>query len=102
MDIGYSPPERSTEWPPPWLSPDLRTCAAVVAPWLMAWLRFMRCAHAGGADPVPPDPARPDASLAASASPPTVPMVEEPPVAAKTARAPEHRLSFIAPTAMDT
>src|ERR1700735_688625 len=59
----------------------------------------MRGAHGGGADPSPPEPARPDASLAAS--PPTVPMVEEPPVAAKLERAPEAKLSFMAPAARE-
>ena len=36
------------EVPPPWLSPLRTAWAAAVTPWLMAWERFMRRAHAGG------------------------------------------------------
>jgi len=90
--MSYSPPERSTEWPPPWLSPDLRTCAAVCAPWTIDWLRFMRWAQAGG--PEPSDP--PVGAVGVLGElPPTVPPVDEPPVAAKLDRAPAAKLSRI-------
>jgi hypothetical protein len=36
------------EDPPPWLSPLRTAWAAAVTPWLKAWERFMRRAHAGG------------------------------------------------------
>ena len=38
------------EAPPPWLSPERTAWAAAVAPWLMVWVRFRRCAQAGGAE----------------------------------------------------
>jgi hypothetical protein len=59
-----------------------------------AWLRFMRCAQAGGPDSAGLD-AVGDARLEAS-PPPIVPSVEEPPVLAKLDRAPEAKLSCIA------
>jgi len=37
--------------PPPW-SPERTAWTAAVAPWLMAWLRFMRAAQAGAAEDV--------------------------------------------------
>jgi len=95
----YSPPERSTEWPPPWLSPDFRACAAVCAPLVMAWLRFMRCAQAGGPDSEGPDGVCGGGAPLEASPPPTVPIVEEPPVLAKLDRAPEAKLCCMAPAA---
>src|SRR5690606_28533790 len=69
--------ERLTEEPPLWLSPERTACAAMVVPWFTACERRMRCAQAGGVPVAEADAAGADAS----AAPPTVPMVEVPPVA---------------------
>jgi hypothetical protein len=56
-------------------------------------LRRIRCAQAGGLDPL-------ELGVGAAASPPlTVPFVEEPPVAAKLDLAPAAKLSRIEPAA---
>ncbi len=65
----------------------------MVAPWWIDWLRRIRCAQAGGLDPL-------ELGVGAAASLlPTVPWVEEPPVAAKLDRAPAAKLSRIEPAA---
>src|SRR3546814_19655260 len=74
--------ERLREEPPPWLSPERTAWAAMVAPWLTAWDRCIRCAQAGGL------PAGEDAAAGAALLPPTVPAVDDPPVTPKAARAP--------------
>src|SRR3546814_4837234 len=57
--------ERLREEPPPWLSPERTAWAAMVAPWLTAWDRCIRCAQAGGL------PAGEDAAAGAALQPPT-------------------------------
>src|SRR5690606_13512110 len=69
--------ERLMEAPPPWLSPERTAWAAAETPWLRAWLRRIRCAQAGG-----PSAAGALAG-AGEAPPPTVPMVDVPPVVSK-------------------
>ena len=46
--MGYSPSERSTPLPPIGRSPERMAWSAALMPWLTVWLRFMRCAQAGG------------------------------------------------------
>src|SRR5690606_39251378 len=69
--------------PPPWLSPPLRVCVAMVAPCVMAWRCFMVFAQEGGPldeDAVPaPDPAGAAAAGAAGPSGAT-PNVERAPL----------------------
>src|SRR5690606_13087238 len=72
-----SPSERLMEEPEPPLSPERTAWAVAIAPWLMAWLRRIRCAQAGG-------PSGEDEG-AALTLPPIVPIVDEPPVAAAAA-----------------
>src|SRR5690606_3340794 len=43
-----SPSESLMEEPEPPLSPERTAWAVAMAPWLMAWLRRIRCAQAGG------------------------------------------------------
>ena len=76
------------EEPPPWLSPERTACAAMVAPWLTAWDRRIRCAQAGGL------PAGEDVAAGDALAPPTVPAVDEPPVTPKAARAPSEKLDL--------
>src|SRR3546814_10661253 len=40
--------ETSGPLPPPWLSPPLRVCVAMVAPFVMAWRCFLAFAQEGG------------------------------------------------------
>ena len=69
--MGYSPSERSTPLPPIGRSPERMAWSAALMPWLTVWLRFMRCAQAGGpeapawlalAELFPPVTARPPAA----------------------------------------
>ena len=71
--------ERETEAPEPGLSPARNAWVAAETPWLMAWLRRMERAQAGG------PPAGADMTVEAPA---TLPSEDVPPVAAKPARAP--------------
>src|SRR5690606_36719020 len=88
--------ERLTEEPEPWLSPERTAWAVMMVPWLRACRRCIRCAHAGGL------PAGPDGAAAGSAlAPPTVPMVELPPVAPKPAFAPAEKLDLMLSLAWD-
>lgn len=68
------------EAPPPWLSPERTAWAAAETPWLIAWLRRMRWAQAGGPPVVE--------EAAASGSPPIVPIEELPPLMAIAERLP--------------
>src|SRR5690606_33914955 len=61
--------ERLMDDPPPPPSPERTACAVAVTPWLMAWLRRMFRAQAGGL---------PVAAAPAVAPPPTVPIEEVP------------------------
>jgi hypothetical protein len=74
--------ERLTEEPPPWLSPDRTAWAAAVTPWLIARLRRMFCAQAGGLS------AAEGVDGSGDGAPPIVPIEELPPDAANPAFAP--------------
>src|SRR5690606_23144827 len=82
--------ERLMEEPPPWLSPERTAWAAMVAPWLRACRRCIRCAQAGG------PPAGPDGAAGGSAlTPPTVPMDDVPRPVEEPARAPAVKLDLM-------
>lgn len=75
------------EEPEPWLSPERTAWAAMVVPWLRACERCMRCAQAGG-------PADGAGDAGAASLPPTVPMVELPPLAPNPAFEPSEKLDL--------
>ena len=76
------------EEPEPWLSPERTAWAAMVVPWFMACERRICCAQAGGL------PAGADDAAGAALAPPTVPMVELPPVTPNPAFAPAEKLDL--------
>ena len=76
------------EEPEPWLSPERTAWAAMVVPWFIACERRICCAHPGGG------PADADDEAGAALTPPTVPIDDVPPPAAKPARAPSVKLDL--------
>src|SRR5690606_11176941 len=88
--------ERLTEEPEPWLSPERTAWAVMAVPWLRACRRCIRCAQAGG-----PSGKVGGAAAGAALAPPTVLMVELPPVAPKPAFAPAEKLDLTLSLAWD-
>src|SRR6185437_614217 len=76
--MGHSPSERSIWLPPLGRSPERIAWSAAVTPRLMVWLRFTRCAQAGGL----PEAADAPPALDAGRAPPRI-----------TARSPEAKLA---------